>query len=318
MAYAQRQSALFEIAPAAPEVSPRPERKRVARSRIENRVDAARDAGPFELNSVHQVDCVEAMRRLPSASVDIAIADPPYNASKGNNWRWDNSVSLPGFGGNWSKVMADWDDMPLADYFAFTLAWLSELKRVVRPTGSLWIHGTYHNIGIINFALQILSVEIINEVVWYKRNSFPNLSGRRLTASHETILWAHTGGEKKRRYYFNYEAAKAMGSPEDLLKEAGKQMRTVWDVPNNKKREELAHGKHPTQKPVRLLRRMLEISARPGDLLLVPFAGAGSDCVAARECGVNFVGFEMDSEFVRISNERIRNCKRDAQLELGQ
>jgi site-specific DNA-methyltransferase (adenine-specific) len=190
------------------------------------------------------------------------------------------------------------------------------MKRVVRPTGSLWIHGTYHNIGIINFALQILSVEIINEVVWYKRNSFPNLSGRRLTASHETILWAHTGGDKKRRYYFNYDASRDMWSPEDLLKTQGKQMRTVWDVPNNKEREELAYGKHPTQKPVRLLKRMLKISARPGDLLLVPFAGSGSDCVAAHELGINFVGFETDAEYVRISNDRVRNSNTDTLLGL--
>ena len=168
-------------------------------SKNSKKIQSSRNIGPFTLNRIHNIDCIEAMKQLPDASVDIAIADPPYNASKGNNWRWDNSVSLPGFGGNWSKVMADWDDMPLGDYFSFCLAWLSQLKRVVKPTGSLWIHGTYHNIGIINFALQMLKVEIINEVVWYKRNSFPNLSGRRLTASHETILWAHTGDEKKRK-----------------------------------------------------------------------------------------------------------------------
>jgi site-specific DNA-methyltransferase (adenine-specific) len=280
-------------------------------------IDQLSNTGPYDLNQVHQMDCIEAMRRLPDASVDIAIADPPYNASKGNIWKWDNSVDLPGFGGNWSKVMTDWDDMPLAEYFAFTLAWLSELKRVVRPSGSLWIHGTYHNIGIINFALQLLSIEIINEVVWYKRNSFPNLSGRRLTASHETILWAHTGGERRRRYYFNYDAAKAMGCPEDLLKEAGKQMRTVWDVPNNKKREELAAGKHPTQKPVRLLKRMLEISTRRDDLLLVPFAGSGSDCVAAQELGIRFLGFETDPEFVKISNTRVSGRKKTLRLDLA-
>jgi site-specific DNA-methyltransferase (adenine-specific) len=284
---------------------------------LDSSIDQSSNTGPYDLNTVHQLDCIEAMRRLPDASVDIAIADPPYNASKGNIWKWDNSVNLPGFGGNWSKVMTDWDDMPLAEYFAFTLAWLSELKRLVRPSGSLWIHGTYHNIGIINFALQLLSIEIINEVVWYKRNSFPNLSGRRLTASHETILWAHTGGERKRRYYFNYDAAKAMGCPEDLLKEAGKQMRTVWDVPNNKKREELAAGKHPTQKPVRLLKRMLEISTRRDDLLLVPFAGSGSDCVAAQELGIRFLGFETDPEFVRISNTRVNGRKKNLRLDLA-
>lgn len=281
-------------------------------------IQASCNIGPFKLNHIYNLDCIEAMMQLPDASVDIAIADPPYNASKGNNWRWDNSVSLPGFGGNWSKVMADWDDMPLVDYFSFCLAWLSQLKRIVRPTGSLWIHGTYHNIGIVNFALQMLKIEIINEVVWYKRNSFPNLSGRRLTASHETILWAHTGNEKNRKYYFAYETAKAMGCPEDLLKEAGKQMRTVWDVPNNKKREELVFGKHPTQKPIRLLKRMLEISARSGDILLVPFAGSGADCVAAQELGINFLGFETDASFVHLANQRVGNNKTDASLEMPQ
>lgn len=311
MSYAAKQSTLLDTGTSLPGTS----KKHMGEAGAQMQ---PADVGPFELNRVHEADCIKAMQQLPNASVDIVIADPPYNASKGNNWKWDNSVSLPGFGGNWSKVMANWDDMPLGEYFNFTLSWLAELKRVVRPTGSIWIHGTYHNIGIINFALQMLEIEIINEVVWYKRNSFPNLSGRRLTASHETILWAHTGGGKKRRYYFNYEASKAIGSAEDLLKEAGKQMRTVWDIPNNKKREELVDGKHPTQKPIRLLNRMLEISARPNDLLLVPFAGSGSDCVAADELGIKFVGFETDTEYVRMSNERITNRQkhRAARLDL--
>jgi len=311
MTYTERQLACFEDVPQEVRTSKKNEHQK----QMDVHVIKSSNDIPFELNRVHQEDCVQAMRRIPAASIDVAIADPPYNLSKGNNWTWDNSISLPGFGGNWSKVMADWDNMPLSDYFAFTLTWLKELKRVVRPTGSIWIHGTYHNIGIVNFALQMLSIEIINEVVWYKRNSFPNLSGRRLTASHETILWAHTGSEKKRSYCFNYDIAKAMATPEDLLKEQGKQMRTVWDVPNNKKREELAFGKHPTQKPVRLLKRMIELSTRPGDFLLVPFAGSGSDCIAAKSCGVNFIGFETDADYVRMSNERIDNL--DKQMGFG-
>jgi len=273
--------------------------------------DGTRQLGPFVLDDIYTRDCIEAMKQLPRESVDIAIADPPYNLSKGGKWKWDNSVQLPGFGGDWSKVMAEWDNMELADYLSFTLAWLAELKRVVRPTGSLWIHGTYHNIGIINCALQLLEIEIINEVVWYKRNSFPNLSGRRMTASHETILWAHTGGANNRRYYFAYEKAKEMACLEDRLKERGKQMRTVWDIPNNKRREETQFGKHPTQKPVRLLRRILEISAKEGALLLVPFAGAGSECVAAKELGVRFLAFENNSRYAEIGRKRLGNTRAD-------
>lgn len=260
--------------------------------------------GGWAVDTVHPVDCIEMMRTLPDASVDLAIADPPYNLAKGGQWSWDASVPLPGFGGAWQKAMPAWDDRPLDEYFAFTLAWLRELGRVVRPTGSLWIHGTYHNAGILNVALQVLGIEIINEVIWYKRNSFPNLSGRRLTASHETILWAHTGG-KRRQYFFNYEAARAMECPEDALKTPGKQLRTVWDIPNNKDREELRHGKHPTQKPLRLLLRMLAISARPGDLVLVPFAGSGSECVAARQFGAHFLAAETMPEYVEICRCRL-------------
>ena len=265
-----------------------------------------RAIGPFSRDTVQLKDCIDAMRQIPDHSVDLVIADPPYNASKGNVWKWDNSVRLPGFGGDWSKIMADWDAMSLGDYWTFTVAWLSEVKRVVRPTGSIWVHGTFHNIGIINFAMQMLDIEIINEVVWYKRNSFPNLSGRRLTASHETLLWAHTGG-KKRHYYFDYEAAKALSLSGDTLKEPGKQLRTVWNIPNNKQRRELAHGKHPAQKPLRLLKRMLEITSKPGDILLAPFAGSGSECVAAKEMGLHFLGFETNPGYIAICRERLED-----------
>lgn len=273
--------------------------------------NSGKQIGPYALDAVYAEDCIKAMEKLPTNSIDVAIADPPYNLSKGGNWAWDNSVRLPGFGGNWSKVMAEWDDMPLLEYVKFTLAWLTELNRVVRPTGSLWVHGTYHNAGIINFALQLLEIEIINEVVWYKRNSFPNLSGRRMTASHETILWAHTGAGGTRDYFFAYDKAKAMTCPEDELKQRGKQMRTVWDIPNNKRKEELRFGKHPTQKPVRLLVRMLELSAAAGNVILVPFAGAGSECVAAKMLGISFLGFETDPGFVDVCRARLAATRGD-------
>jgi DNA modification methylase len=262
---------------------------------------------PDLLNEVAVGDCIEGMRLLPDRSVDVAIIDPPYNLGKGARWGWDRSVSLPGFGGAWQKAMQAWDDHTLMDYFQFTLAWLAEVKRVVKPAGSFWVHGTYHNVGMVNFALQLEELEIINEVVWYKRNGFPNLAGRRLTASHETILWAHTG--RKRQYLFNYEESKRMDCPGDLLRRPGKQMRTVWDVPNNKERSELRFGRHPTQKPLRLLRRMLALSAPARGVCLVPFAGAGSECVAATERGLDFVAFEADAAYVEIARRRLADAR---------
>lgn len=270
-----------------------------------------KEKGRFPINTIIHGDCIDVMKKLPDNSFDIAIADPPYNVSKGGNWEWNSDAKLAGFGGNWKKVMEQWDDMSLAYYLDFSLAWLVQLKRLIKPSGCIWVHGTYHNIGLVNFAMQLLKVEIINEVIWYKRNSFPNLSARRLTASHESILWAHTGSTKSRKYFFNYEKAKELGFEGDLLKEAGKQMRTVWDVPNNKKREELEFGKHPTQKPIRLIKRMLTISACQGQSLLVPFSGSGTECVAAKSLGINYLGIEKEQEYVELSLNRTKavdNC----------
>ncbi len=272
-------------------------------------IDMPSTLGSFPIDTVQLMDCLQGMAEMPDDCVDLAIIDPPYNLSKGNDWKWDNSVKLPGLGGNWTKVLQQWDDMPLMDYLTFCLQWLSQVKRLVKPTGSVWIHGTYHNIGIINFALQLLEIEIINEVVWFKRNSFPNLSGRRLTASHETILWVHTG--KVRKYQFNYKEIKDNSYPEDSLKPTGKQMRTVWDIPNNKEKSELKHGKHPTQKPLRLINRLLDISAKEGQICLVPFAGSGSECVAAKMLGIHFLGFETNAEYFEIAANRLESVTPD-------
>lgn len=256
----------------------------------------------LNVNEVYVGNFIERAVCLPDKSIDIIIADPPYNASKGNIWSMQYGT-LPGFGGTWQKIAEVWDDMPLDKYLAFTLSWLAEAKRLLKPTGSMWVHGTYHSAGITNVAMQMLGIEIINEVVWYKRNSFPNLSGRRLTASHETVLWAHRGG--KRAYNFNYEHSKEGDFSDDQLKAPGKQMRTVWDLPNNKPREEQAFGKHPAQKPVRLAKRFIQLSARPGDLCLAPFAGSGSECVAAKQEGLRFIGFDTDPAYVEIARQRL-------------
>ena len=255
-------------------------------------------------------DCIEGMKAMPSNCVDIIIADPPYNLSKSGDWKWDNSVSFSGMGGSWNITNENWDNMSLDDYFNFSIAWLTEAKRILKPSGSMWIFGTYHNIGIINIVCQMLGIEIINEVIWYKRNAFPNLSGRRLTASHETILWTHSGG-KKRNYYFDYEYSKNGEFAGDGLKSPGKQMRTVWDLSNNKKPDELKYGKHPTQKPIKVLSRMIKLSSRPGDIMLTPFAGAGSECVAAKMTGRHYIGFETEEEYCKISEERLAHTEQE-------
>jgi len=262
------------------------------------------------MDKILNLDCIEGMKMLSDKSIDLVIADPPYNLSKSGNWKLEHSEALSGMGGNWNITNETWDNMSFDEYFYFSKKWLEEIKRVLKPSGSIWIFGTYHNIGIINVVCQMLGIEIINEVIWYKKNAFPNLSGRRLTASHETIIWAHVGG-KKRGYYFDYEYSKNGDFSSDELKIPGKQMRTVWDLSNNKNIEELKYGKHPTQKPIKILTRMIKLSSHPGDVVLSPFCGAGSECVAAKITGRHYIGFEIEKEFCDISENRLNHTEKE-------
>lgn len=256
-------------------------------------------------------DVFVGLGRLQDDSCDLCIVDPPYGASSTKGWSYGSENKIKGFGGDWKLTSEAWDLLSQNDSFVSTFGWLKELKRVIRPTGSIWIHSTYHNSGFVNVCCQLLGLEIINEIAWYKRNSFPNLSGRRLTASHETILWVHKGGERHRKYTFNYEAAKSYSAPYDMLKEAGKQMRTVWDIPNNKSREELQFGSHPTQKPLRVAERILLISGVEHGTLLIPFAGSGTEMVAGIHYGMNVIGFEIDPEYCDMARKRLDKAVSD-------
>lgn len=253
-------------------------------------------------------DVFEGLKDLQDDSCDLCIVDPPYGASTTKSWTYGADNKIKGFGGDWKLTSEVWDLLSQNDSFLSTYEWLKELKRIIKPTGSIWIHSTYHNSGFVNVCCQLLGLEIINEIAWYKRNSFPNLSGRRLTASHETILWVHKGGEKNRKYTFNYEETKSFSAPYDMLKEPGKQMRTVWDIPNNKSKDEMQFGSHPTQKPIRVAERILLISGTPNGTLLVPFAGSGTEMVAGLNYGMNVIGFEIDSEYYNLAKKRLENA----------
>jgi len=253
-------------------------------------------------------DVFEGLKHLGDDSCDVCIVDPPYGASSTKNWSYGSDNKIKGFGGDWKLTSEAWDLLSQNDSFLSTFQWLKELKRIIKPTGSIWIHSTYHNSGFVNVCCQLLQLEIINEIVWYKRNSFPNLSGRRLTASHETILWVHKGGERNRKYTFNYEESKAFSANYDMLKESGKQMRTVWDIPNNKAKSEMQFGSHPTQKPIRVAERILLIAGVKGGTLLVPFAGSGTEMVAGINYGMNVIGFELEKEYYDIAKRRLDNA----------
>jgi site-specific DNA-methyltransferase (adenine-specific) len=268
--------------------------------------------------NLQQKDVFEELPNFKSDFFDLCIVDPPYGASTTKNWSYNGSQKLKGFGGDWKLTSEVWDLLSQNDSFESTYMWLKELKRVIKPTGSIWIHSTYHNSGFVNVCCQLLGLEIINEVVWYKRNAFPNLSGRRLTASHETILWVHKGGEKKREYVFNYEDSKAFFSSSDLLKEQGKQMRTVWDIPNNKGKDEMLFGSHPTQKPLRVAERILTVAGVKGGNLLVPFVGSGTEMVAGFQYGMNVFGFEIENEYYNLAKARLEHALQETRTQLFQ
>lgn len=254
-------------------------------------------------------DVFLGIKSFPDRHFDLAIIDPPYGASTRANWSLPANHSLNGFGGEWKLANHDWDKITGHGAWKFTIAFLEEMKRVVKPTGSFWVHATYHNAGFVNVACQLLGLEIINEIIWFKRNAFPNLSGRRLTASHETIYWVHTGNGK-REYRFNYEETKQANFEEDSIKVPGKQLRTVWDIPNNKKREEFKLGSHPTQKPLRISERLLLISGLKGGKLLVPFLGSGTEAVAGIKYGMKVNGFEIDPQFFEIACSRVQEIEK--------
>lgn len=276
-------------------------------------VDKAGARSIFEIGAVEAVisfgDAIQGMAEMAEDSIDLAIVDPPYGASTSQSFGLPRGHGLAGFGGEWRIAGHEWDKITGSSSFELTFAYLEQLKRVVKPTGSFFVHSTYHNSGIVNVACQVLGIEILNEIVWYKRNAFPNLANRRLTASHETIHWAHTGTPKNRAYRFNADEVKASSFANDGLKAPGKQMRTVWDVPNNKDRSELAHGKHPTQKPLSIVERLLLVAGVRDGRLLVPFAGSGSELVAGAAWGMNVYGFEIEREFFELACRRLQALK---------
>ena len=239
-----------------------------------------------------QGDCIAAMAALPDASVDLVFADPPYNLQLGGE------LFRPE-GGRVDAVDDEWDKFAsLAAYDAFTRAWLAQAKRILKPNGTLWVIGSYHNIFRVGTALQDLGYWILNDIVWRKANPMPNFRGTRFTNAHETLIWASTS--ETARYTFNYQAMKALN---DEL-----QMRSDWLIPICGGPERLkvnGHKAHPTQKPEALLYRLLLATTKPGDVVLDPFFGTGTTGAVAKRLGRRWIGIEREGRYIEVARERI-------------
>ncbi|HRP78407.1 MAG TPA: site-specific DNA-methyltransferase [Aquamicrobium sp.] len=246
------------------------------------------------LDTILKGDCVAALERLPEKSVDVIFADPPYNL------QLDGDLHRP----DQSKVDAvddAWDQFDsFAAYDAFTRAWLLAARRVLKPNGTIWVIGSYHNIFRVGAIMQDLGFWILNDIVWRKTNPMPNFRGRRFQNAHETMIWASRDASAK-GYTFNYEAMKAAN--DDV------QMRSDWLFPICTGAERLKDDNgdkiHPTQKPEALLARVLLSSSKPGDVVLDPFFGTGTTGAVAKKLGRRFVGVEREQAYIDAALERI-------------
>lgn len=244
-------------------------------------------------------DSRDFLNNFSKESVHMIFADPPYNLSNGgitchagkmvsvNKGRWDESRGFD-------------EDL------TFHIEWIGACRRVLKPNGTIWISGTYHSIYRCGYALEANGYHILNDICWFKPNASPNLSCRYFTASHETVIWARKS--KSARHTFNYELMRNGKWPGDFLKKPNKQMRSVWAI-NTPKPIEKTFGKHPTQKPEELLKRIILASTHKGQLVLDPFTGSSTTGLIAYLYDRRFVGIDNEKTYLDLSVKRFKSLK---------
>ena len=245
---------------------------------------------------VYCEDCIKKLSEIQEETFDMIFADPPYFLSCGG---------ITCLSGKFYSVdKGEWDKSKgFEEDFEFHKRWLAECKRVLKPNGTIWVSGTHHSIHQCGFAMKVLGYWILNDIVWFKPNATPNLACRCFTASHECIIWAKKS--KKAKHVFNYELMKYGDFGKDFLKKKDKQMRSVWAI-NPVPKHEKIYGKHPTQKPEELLKRIILASTNENDLILDPFMGSGTTGVVAKKLNRRFVGIENNREYFDLAEMRLK------------
>lgn len=241
---------------------------------------------------LYQIDCITFMDSLiekyPEGLFDMIFADPPYFLSNGG---------ITCYAGKMTKVdKGEWDKSKgVNENYEFNLAWLSRCQKLLKKDGTIWVSGTHHVIYSVGFAMQQLGMKILNDISWEKPNPPPNLSCRYFTHSTETIIWA--AKNKKSKHFFNYDEMRKLNK--------GKQMKTVWTIPSVNG-EEKKFGKHPTQKPIQLLERIIIASTKENDLIFDPFSGSSTTGVAAIKLNRFFIGCELEDKYISLSIKRLK------------
>ena len=248
---------------------------------------------------VYHGDCIDLMKGMPDASIDLIFADPPYNLS-GNGMEWKGNRT----GGDWNMVNEPWDKMPEKDYLEFTTMWIGESARLMKRTSSIYVSCTHHNIGEVIMSMKRAGLKINNIITWYKVNAMPNMTRRVFTHSTEFVIW----GVKGKGWVFNYEDLKRL-NPEKRTDGRDKQMPDLWAIPLVQGKERLYgdNGKsaHPTQKPMELLKRIMTASSKVGDVVLDPFAGSGTTLVTAMKMNRKYIGIEKSGEYIELIRKRL-------------
>jgi DNA modification methylase len=249
----------------------------------------------MKVNAILQGDCVEKLKEFPDNSIDLIFADPPYNMQLKNTLYRPNNTKVDGVDDAWDKFAS------FSEYDAFCVAWLTECRRVLKDTGSIWVIGSYHNIFRVGTIMLNLGFWILNDVTWHKTNPMPNFLGTRFTNATETLLWC-SKGEQYKKYTFNHRMMKQYNG--------NKQMTSVWQIGLCIGGERLKgdDGKkaHSTQKPEELLKRVILSTSRPGDMVLDPFFGSGTTGAVAKKLKRQFIGIEKESEYILLAENRIK------------
>jgi site-specific DNA-methyltransferase (adenine-specific) len=263
---------------------------------------------------LYQGDSLALLEQFEDHTFDMIFADPPYFLSNGG-------TTCSG-GKRVAVKKGDWDaSRGVENDHQFTTAWLKACQRLIKPTGTLWVSGTQHVIFSVGFAMQQLGYKLLNTITWYKPNASPHLACRYFTHSTELLIWASPMAAKgKLQHKFNYQDMKQANG--------GKQMRDVWALPKtgdeeldvegqgrlwsmtSPKPSEKTHGKHPTQKPIALMERMVDACTEDDALILDPFCGSGTTGVAAVSKGRRFVGIDLDSAYLQLSKNRMDDASR--------
>ncbi len=239
------------------------------------------------LDTIYNEDCLVLMSRIRPNSVDLIFADPPYNLSKSNF----KIKFVKSGGADLDTNKGHWDNFTNKNYEEFSQKWIDECYRILKPTGSIWVAGTYHSIYLMGHLMQKTKFEILNEILWHKTDATPNLSCTRFVADHENFIWARKG----KKNIFNYKLMKEING--------GKQMRSLWS------KGKTTGGKkiHPTQKPEWLLERIILATSNEGDIVFDPFMGSGTTAVVSKKLKRKYLGSEINKDFFKKALSRIKN-----------